>query len=862
MAVAQETGTLGDAGQTVWLGADETWRIGQVTTKSSSNAADDDRLTIFSGPKATPRCCSPYRTPLRDRTPKILPTSYGIPPGASIGSVKIVPTEYGVPCGKTGASTPSTDSCQDGLDYATPPTPREAAGDQQLGHWPSYGDLLNSIDAPTPPSPDMRGSLSLSMGSVDMGETQFGSGVQSECPAFDFLSAKIVDHCAGEDSDPFMLRTRDTTTDVASPWSSVEPTPTASSNLNKERTLSPKMEATINPNMGGVSITEPELKACVQCEFPGSDFVSAKIVDSFAGTMDVTVDMTSEFNKYECPTCGFLTPDFNVAATHCTAGNPKSIANTDTATNPVTDAALEDALADGTQEGDDFALDKYECPVCGFLTPNFDVAANHCAAGKAKSAVSSKHLAADVASPAVHEAAQDTGFNKYKCPKCDFLTPDFDLAANHCAVGIDAAADMTNLGSSETPQADCTQEIEDFDLDKYECPVCGFLTPNFEVAAAHCANNVYRNGAVKSTSGTAHMTNCKVRVLPPKTESSDSTQDSNNVDFDKYECPMCGVLTPDSNSGVTYRCPTCNVLVPSLDAAISHCSDDPLAKKAAATPTYSAAPTELPELPGAGSVSPQSPSSEVSTPHTAGAMPMENSSEPTLMRQYDPKTGRHKTVVRNLNGTTKAFGCNTVTSLVENSEGEALMWMSSLTDVEVKGLLSEVSDHVSEEGLNYMSKLTEVESLRLSASYAYFGLSEDATEKDVDNAYRQLAKRMHPDKNGGTEDAKQKFQDMKSHYEALKGCRSTEKPGEGQPQEVELTGKENLAPEDSQQGEQDKQGEQGHVNLPDLLVSNDRGDLEQAVMIMRAQLRTIRQNMDLLSKELESLSSVIRAREA
>lgn len=34
--------------------------------------------------------------------------------------------------------------------------------------------------------------------------------------------------------------------------------------------------------------------------------------------------------------------------------------------------------------------------------------------------------------------------------------------------------------------------------------------------------------------------------------------------------------------------------------------------------------------------------------------------------------------------------------------------------------------------------------------------------------YRKLAKKMHPDKNGGTESAKNRFQAMKERYEALK----------------------------------------------------------------------------------------------
>merc|ERR1712083_140286 len=60
-----------------------------------------------------------------------------------------------------------------------------------------------------------------------------------------------------------------------------------------------------------------------------------------------------------------------------------------------------------------------------------------------------------------------------------------------------------------------------------------------------------------------------------------------------------------------------------------------------------------------------------------------------------------------------------------------------------------------------------------SANYEYFGLSPTSAERDLDNAYRQLAKKMHPDKNGGTEEAKMRFQAMKERYEALKARRGS-----------------------------------------------------------------------------------------
>merc|ERR1712032_985055 len=52
-------------------------------------------------------------------------------------------------------------------------------------------------------------------------------------------------------------------------------------------------------------------------------------------------------------------------------------------------------------------------------------------------------------------------------------------------------------------------------------------------------------------------------------------------------------------------------------------------------------------------------------------------------------------------------------------------------------------------------------------------------EKDLDNAYRKLAKQMHPDKNGSTESAKKQFQQMKDRYEAIKKRRNPGQQPEG-----------------------------------------------------------------------------------
>merc|ERR1712194_648819 len=98
-------------------------------------------------------------------------------------------------------------------------------------------------------------------------------------------------------------------------------------------------------------------------------------------------------------------------------------------------------------------------------------------------------------------------------------------------------------------------------------------------------------------------------------------------------------------------------------------------------------------------------------------------------------------------------------------------------------------------------------------NYQYFGLEADASERDIDNAYRKLARKMHPDKNGGTEEAKKKFQDMKERYEALKkkiseaaGDAADEKKDEVKEEKEKGLEDEEKEKEEEEEKEKEKEG--------------------------------------------------------
>ncbi|MDY5131646.1 DnaJ domain-containing protein, partial [Actinotignum timonense] len=51
--------------------------------------------------------------------------------------------------------------------------------------------------------------------------------------------------------------------------------------------------------------------------------------------------------------------------------------------------------------------------------------------------------------------------------------------------------------------------------------------------------------------------------------------------------------------------------------------------------------------------------------------------------------------------------------------------------------------------------------------YQELGVKKDATQEDIKKAYRKLSRRYHPDRNGGSKDAEEKFKRVGEAYQVL-----------------------------------------------------------------------------------------------
>jgi len=232
---------------------------------------------------------------------------------------------------------------------------------------------------------------------------------------------------------------------------------------------------------------------------------------------------------------------------------------------------------------------------------------------------------------------------------------------------------------------------------------------------------------------------------------------------------------------------------------------------------------------------------------------------PTIVRHAE------RTIVFNEDGSQRIFTEELVVSIADSTEDEIASRIYEMTLLHLRGLVHELSYRVCEGSSVYHRRREELDQMYQTKSFLYFGLPENATEKDLETVYRRFARAMHPDKNGGTDDAKERFQNMKQRYEDLKAviaadsrAASAALPKQVQPPKEKGSGVRADCmdtPErreaydldsDADSGSQDSgRRPQDVINCS----SSDRNVLETNAWKMLRQLRAIRANMKRMDHE-------------
>mmetsp|Transcript_43184 Transcript_43184/g.101524 ORF Transcript_43184/g.101524 Transcript_43184/m.101524 type:complete len:713 (-) Transcript_43184:54-2192(-) len=268
---------------------------------------------------------------------------------------------------------------------------------------------------------------------------------------------------------------------------------------------------------------------------------------------------------------------------------------------------------------------------------------------------------------------------------------------------------------------------------KHQCPDCGEVFPSAEDVKEHWLQLHW-----KPTQPSADQES--VQDL----DSSKLLEGSRQLNASDAEAGV------ETRTVVKHLCPTCNAEFESLNEVRDHWLSEHAQSQASAE--------------GDDAVK------VVSSGESKDAVQLiscDDSGRAKVLRQMDDDGSKY-TVVMNDDGTKEVYTESVVTSMACKEEDDVTQWMNDMTDLQLRGFVHEATERVVEGSQKYHARREELQKLGDKLNFAYFGLDTDATEKQLEVKYRQLAKRMHPDKNGGTDSAKEKFQNMKRRYEQLR----------------------------------------------------------------------------------------------
>jgi len=309
------------------------------------------------------------------------------------------------------------------------------------------------------------------------------------------------------------------------------------------------------------------------------------------------------------------------------------------------------------------------------------------------------------------------------------------------------------------------------------------------------------------------------------------------------------VLPEDAQGGVEaevrrivkHVCPTCSQSFASYEDVRTHWLEKHTAKDKG---TQEAASEEAKvETQGSGKQDPFSPPSDAANPFESGVGESEPSAKqtddtmrakivevdeegkPVIVRQQDESApGGVRTIITQEDGSCSAFGEAIVSSLLAQGQTKVMAWISSMDARNLRGLVNELSERFFDIQRHLCDCKAELEEKRRLRGLSMFSLDGDCTEKDLDVAYRRLARTMHPDKNGGTEEAKEQFQTMRASYEELKEQFEQGKIGKAQSSEKDAPPSPESTPEDENDTQNETPKEDPEVPAPDAENTEDGSD--------------------------------------
>lgn len=193
---------------------------------------------------------------------------------------------------------------------------------------------------------------------------------------------------------------------------------------------------------------------------------------------------------------------------------------------------------------------------------------------------------------------------------------------------------------------------------------------------------------------------------------------------------------------VVFRCPVCDEALPSIEEAQAHCWKPAETSQGAVETSSKAA---------------------------------------SIFREVDREKETSSTIAREEDGATMVFDDEMINSLLDSTDDTRMATVAKLRLRHLHGLVHELEQRLLSlsQALQHLLKAQDAQ--QEMEAYATFGLTPECTDKQLDTAYRRLCRNMHPDKNGGSEEAKERFQKMKDQYEWLKEHRANEKSEEDKP---------------------------------------------------------------------------------